>query len=279
MRRGLGAVLAVAMLGVLVTATTGGAALKTKSASTTIAADQKGTATAKCKRGTEAVSGGFNSPGFDGDLDDAAIWTYASKRIGDRKVTALGTQDGNLSSDLVAYAYCDKREPGLRTKSASTPVDFLEDQSVTVKCPRGTEAIWGGFDNPDVPSDEFPMLPLGSHREGKRKWTASGVLFNPNDPLTLTVFAYCDKDEPGLKPKQGSTSVDTDEVGTATAKCRKGREAISGGFFAPGGFDLDVGSEIYLYESHRKGKRKWTASGLNQGDPATLTVFAYCEKK
>ena len=81
-----------------------------------------------------------------------------------------------------------------------------------------------------------------------------------------------------LRTRSASTTIAPDEKGAATAKCRKGSEAVSGGFFAPGGFDLNTGSEIYFYESHRVGKRRWTASGLNQGDPARLTAYAYCEK-
>jgi len=254
-------------------------ALRTRSASTTIAPDEKGAATAKCRKGSEAVSGGFENPGWDYlSGTDTAIWTYGSKRDGRRKVAALGAQDGAASGNLIAVAYCDRDQPGLKGTSASTEVAFLDDESVTAKCRRGSEAVWGGFKDTAAQPAELPILPLGSSREGKRKWTASGVKFGAPDPSTLTVFAYCDKSEPGLKTRSRSTTIGHDQTGSATAKCRRGSRAVSGGFFAPGGFDLNTGSEIYFYESHRVGKRGWTASGLNQGDPARLTAFAYCEK-
>jgi hypothetical protein len=249
-----------------------GGALKTKSASTTIAPGADGSATAKCKRGSEAVSGGFKSPGFIPPPSVGAPQAYVedSTREGKRKVTALAHNSGGGTGTFIVEAYCDKNKPGLKTKTESTAtIEFLEDASATARCGKGSEAVWGGFNSPN--------LSIGSSREGRRKWTASGV--NYDEPAPLSVYVYCDKSEPGLKVKKASTTVGADEIGTATARCRKGSEAVSGGYFAPGGFDQNVGSEIYFYESHRIGKRKWTASGLNQGDPAKLTAFAYCKKK
>jgi hypothetical protein len=268
-RLGIGTLAAAGLL-IVVSASTG--ALKTKSASTTIAAGADGAATAKCKQGSEAVSGGFKSPGFIPPPSVGAPQVYIedSTREGKRKVTALAHNSGGGTGTLIVEAYCDTDKPGLKTKTKSTAtIEFLEDASATAKCRKGSEAVWGGFDSPN--------LSIGSSREGKRKWTASSV--NYDDPAPLTVYVYCDKSEPGLKVKKASTTVGADEIGTATAKCKQGSEATSGGYFAPGGFDQNVGSEIYFYESHRKGKRKWTASGLNQGDPAKLTAVAYCEKK
>jgi phage terminase large subunit-like protein len=264
---------AAAVLVGLVGVAASAAALKTKSASTTIASGDDGSATAKCKRGTEAVAGGFKSPGFITPLDSVAgpaVFSFESRRDGRRTLLGSAHNSGSDTGTLVVQTYCDTDKPRLKTLSASSAtIDFLDDDSATARCGKGSEAVWGGFDSPD--------LSIGSSREGRRKWTASAVNFN--DPAPLTVYAYCDKSEPGLKTKAKSTTIGHDQVGTATAKCKRGSEAVSGGYFAPGGFDLDVGSEIYFYESHRKGKRKWTASGLNQGDPAKLTTFAYCAPK
>ena len=165
-------------------------------------------------------------------------------------------------------------------RSASTPVGDGDDASVTAKCPRGSEAVWGGFANPNVPADELPLLPLGSSREGKRRWTVSAVSFNNDtDPLTLRVIVYCDQGQPELVVRENSTRLGADETGTATARCRRGSEAVSGGYFAPGGFSTAGGSEIYFRESRRVGRRRWTASGTNSGDPARLTAFAYCDRR
>ena len=128
-----------------------------------------------------------------------------------------------------------------------------------------------------TPETSFPLLPLGSSRDGRRKWTASGTTYS-GDPATLTVFAYCQRNGPRLTDVANSTRLGNDDAGSATARCERGTEAVSGGFFAPGGFSTGGGSEIYFYESRRVRTRKWRASGLNQGDPARLTAYAYCAK-
>src|SRR5918996_3436367 len=67
-----------------------GAKLKTKSASETISPGEYDLVTAKCKRGTKAVSGGFDS---ELDLDAAATEAFIvhrSRAGGGRKWTSAG---------------------------------------------------------------------------------------------------------------------------------------------------------------------------------------------
>lgn len=252
------------------------AALTTEFDSTTLALDETGSATAKCGTRSEAVSGGFRNPGFDYlSATASAIWTFASRRDGGRMVRATGNNDGETSGDLIAYAYCARGGRGLTTRSDSTPLEFGEQVSATARCGRGSRVIWGGFEM--TPEASLPLLPLGSSREGRRKWTASATTFD-SGPATLTVFAYCRRNGPRLTQAAGSTRLGNDEAGSATAKCERGTEAVSGGFFAPGGFSTGGGSEIYFYESRRLRERKWRASGLNQGDPARLIAYAYCTR-
>lgn len=188
-------------------------------------------------------------------------------------MTASGDNSDMEPGTLIAHAYCDKHRLRLKVSvSSEIDNDFTE---LTATCPASSEAVWGGFDSTPVADDVF--LSLGSSREDKRSWTAAAI--QVGDPSTFTVFAYCAKDEPKLKTKSASVTLGADELGSATAKCRRGREAVSGGYLQPDGFSTSGGSEIYFFESYRVGKRKWTASGVNSGDPATLTAYAYCEKK
>lgn len=250
------------------------AALTAKSDSTTLAPDEIGSATAECGKRSGAVSGGFRNPGFDYLSEtDTAIWGFASKRDGDGAVTATGHNEGQASGELIAYAYCGRAGRGLTTKSSSSPLEFGEQRSATARCKRGSRVVWGGFEM--TPATNLPLLPLGSSREGRRRWTASGTTYG-DDPATLKVFAYCQRSGPPLTQARRSTMLGNDEAGSATAKCERGTEAVAGGFFAPGGFSTGGGSEIYFYESRRVRERKWRASGLNQGDPARLTAYAYC---
>jgi hypothetical protein len=80
--------------------------------------------------------------------------------------------------------------------------------------------------------------------------------------------------------------VGPEETGTLSAKCNKGQTLVSGGFANPDfGNDIELEPQILAFVSKKAGKRKWTASGYNNGDrsdPAgtgTFTVYAYCEKK
>jgi hypothetical protein len=270
------AVAAVAMVSVA------SGALKTKSASTTVGDDNDaGSATAKCKRGSEAVSGGFDNPNFDPDFSiitpGAAIFNIKSEREGRRKWSATGQNAGTDPGELVAYAYCDKKEPGLKRKSATVTIDGNTTASATAKCKKGSVAVSGGYGSEDV----LPgFLPLASMREGKRKWTVRAYNFDFPASDELTAFVYCDKSDPGVKTKSASTEVIADEAGSATATCKRGSEAVSGGFDTPDGDPtVPISPAIFPYESRRTGKRTWTGSGWNQEEDGTFVVYAYCKKK
>jgi hypothetical protein len=266
------AVAAVAMVSVA------SGALKTKSASTTVGAGDTGSASAKCKKGSVAVSGGFDNPGFDPTLPfDVAIFNFASSREGKRTWTAAGLNNGSNPGQLIADAYCDKAEPKLKKASTTVTVEDESTATATAKCKRGSEAVAGGYASDD-PAPNFH--PFRSNRDGKRKWTVEVYKFFTGTDSELTVFAYCDKREPKLKAKSAQTEVIADDAGSATATCKRGTEAVSGGLDGP---DADpaglVGAAIYPYQSQRTGKREWTVSGWNDEETGTLVAYAYCKKK
>jgi hypothetical protein len=266
----------------LTMASMAGGALKTKSASTTIGASpDAGAATAKCKKGSEAVSGGFDNPDFDPDFSPvtpgAAIFNITSAREGKRKWSATGENSGTDPGELIAYAYCDKKEPGLKRKSKTVTIDGNATDSATAKCPKGSVAVSGGYGSEDL----LPGFnPLASKRDGKRKWTVRAYNFDFPASAELTVFVYCDKSEPKIKTKSAQTEVIESEAGTATAKCKRGSEAVAGGFDTPNGDPtVPISPAIYPYESRRTGKREWTGSGWNDEEDGTFVVYAYCKKK
>jgi hypothetical protein len=260
-------------------ASSAGGALKTKSASTTVGADfDAGAATAKCKQGSEAVSGGFDNPGFNEDFlteADEAIFNIASAREGKRKWFVLGENGGDVAGEMFAFAYCDKKEPGLKRKAKTASIDGSATESVSAKCKRGSVAVAGGYGSDDpLPS----WSPLASMRDGKRKWTVRAYNFG-TDPSELTAFAYCDKREPAVKTKSAEGPVLAGGAGTLTATCKRGRQAVSGGFDTPNGDPtIPTSPAIYPYESRRTGKREWTASGWNDEETGTFVVYAYCKK-
>jgi hypothetical protein len=149
--------------------------------------------------------------------------------------------------------------------------------SATGKCPQGTKAVSGGFDNPDFDVDFSGMGQTGligyeSRRQGKRKWTASALNLG-DDSGELRVQANCREGEK-LKRKQRSEEIDATggaELAEVTARCAKKQRVISGGFSSSDPIDAG-GSELALvYGSRKQGKRQWTVSAVLTGEE-TITA-------
>jgi hypothetical protein len=97
----------------------GGKGLKPRSKTTTIAgatgmqADQSGAVTAKCKKGTRAISGGFLGlvdESFLADPDSGSgVIPYLSRRAGGRKWETQALNFGGESGELTGYVYCEKK--------------------------------------------------------------------------------------------------------------------------------------------------------------------------
>jgi hypothetical protein len=268
MGRAVGVVLMIASLGALILAATGGAALKTKSASTHLDPSEEGSVTAKCKRGTEAVSGGFETT-EEGRIRGAA-------RAGKRQWTVTGLGGGIDGVPMTAFAYCDRSEPKLKKQSTEVSVDSSDVRAAaTATCKRGTEAVSGGFEG------DSELVVVAAQRDGKRRWTAAALELLPvGQTRTFTAFVYCDKSKPGLKVRSSTTEIDSFGLGSATTECGRRTKLVSGGFSSPpvmaSGFP---GPAVIVHESHREGARGWTASGLAGFGGGSLAVYAYCEKK
>jgi hypothetical protein len=140
--------------------------------------------TATCKRGQEAVSGGFDAPFTE-------LSAVGSKRSGKRTWEAQFV--GPAGAEVTAIAYCDKKEPGLKTKQATTTVAESGTESVTAKCKRKQELRSGGFEAEFDFAADIQGLAYGSRRQGKRRWEASGL--STDGSPEIAVYAYCDKKE------------------------------------------------------------------------------------
>src|SRR6185295_13615959 len=79
-----------------------------------------------------------------------------------------------------------------------------------------------------------------------------------------------------LQSARESTTVAPGSFGTAVAKCRGDRTAVSGGFAAPG-FDPNAGATVGRLGSKRVSKRGIETRAFNFGNQAgALISFAYC---
>ena len=236
-----------------------------------------GSATANCNKGTRAVSGGFDAPGFAADPPDGSyVEAFATLRSTRRRWTSTA---GNFLSaadrgTLLDFAYCSDKLPRLRTKSSSsTTVPNGGLESLTVRCPKGGEAVSGGFKAPGSGFNQVAVFE--SRRLGKRKWVVTGSGTSTSESR-LKAFAYCAKHKLGLTEKVATTSSAQDSVILAQkARCKEGEVAVSGGFAST----LDEDVYVQVFRSRRAGKRGWKAAAGSYPSGGTLTewdVYAYC---
>jgi hypothetical protein len=258
-----------------------GAKLKTRSASISIESPDVRATTATCPRRTNAISGGFEG---EQDLDDPmspAIAPIGSNRNGKRGWEARGFSRSAFPGELTTYAYCRtekvKSESTVVTLDPSPPGPVADTESLTAKCPRGTNVVSGGFDNPDsfsMGSSGALVFTYQSLRQGKRKWLVSGSNVS-NEETTFEAFVYC-RDGEKLKTKRRQGTVGSDDELELTAKCGRRQRVVSGGF------NLEVpkfgGEGAIAVGSRKQGKRRWVVEVVNTGNAGSATAFAYCEK-
>jgi hypothetical protein len=263
--------------GIVATGAFGGKVLKTESATTQIAPQESGSATAECEKPRKAVSGGWSS---DLDTTDPASpsWAepYASSRGGRRSWTtsAIAVADLEILVRFTGHAYC--REQALKTRTASVeiapaaPGDPTEGR-VTARCKRGTRVVSGGF------AGEPPgqVAVIESHRVGKRKWTVLGSNLE-SETAALVAQANCGKVD-RLPRRSAERRFGGFEPHDLKAKCRRGERVLSGGF------EIDRLPQIaglILGTFRKAGKRGWLAEAAGGGSARPrLTTFAYCEKE
>jgi hypothetical protein len=259
-----------------------GKSLKTKSKTDAASSAEYAEATAKCKRGTRAVSGGFEAEPPDAGPSTAFFEAVdQSSRTGGRRWTAEGLNLGNEAGDLTAFAYC--RDQKLKTRKATTSVGPGEAESVTARCKRGTTALSGGFDGEHVDifntSDTPWFWVMRSVMEGKRKWTVEA--FNGSSGGVagdLTASVVCGEGG-ALKAREADATQFAPALGieTVEAECRRRERVVSGGF------DLGIdwqSTGSWPNASHKVGKRGWHVESVSAGGAQhSVTAFAYCEKK
>jgi hypothetical protein len=255
-----------------------GAKLKTRSA--TITVDEVEPTTATCPRPTKAISGGFEG---DHDVDDpnsAEIAPLGSGRSGKRGWEARGFSRGPVEGELTVYAYCRAEKVKERSTSVTLeppPPGQAEAVSLTAKCPRGTKAVSGGFDNPDAFSMGSSGALVFTHqslKRGKRRWLVSGSNLS-NEETTYEAFVYC-RDGQKLKTKAKDGTAGSNDELELTAKCGRKQRVVSGGFDL---VEPKVGGAGPLaVESRKQGRRRWVIEVVNTGDPVGVTAFAYCEE-
>jgi hypothetical protein len=280
-RRGLALLAgALALLALPVAAAPGGKGLKTRSAKITVAPIENGAATPACKRGTRAVSGGFDS-NYDPDGPLGFFEPNQLRRTGRREWTGTALNNSLEDRDFTAFAYC--RDQGLEARSATTSVAVGKVGSATAKCKRGKKALSGGFAISEYDGSDS-MSPIvvvtRSLKQGEREWTVSaynlGNDFGTTRKGTLTAYVYCSRGR-AVKGRRAEEALAPSGFDGAEANCKRSQRLVSGGFDLKSDFQT---TRAFIMTSRKAGKRSWRIAALN--GPTTehpVVAYAYCERK
>jgi hypothetical protein len=176
-----------------------------------------------------------------------------------------------------------KEDPGaIQERTATGSATGREAiATATATCPKGTKAAGGGFEAPS--SIAVVGLVYESVKVGQRSWRASAQLLDLGAPstLTLTTYVYCRAHFPHTDRR--SSTVPTDgkpKVGpTGSATCRRGADAVAGGFTMPPPLQGAMVSSIF-FDSMRQADNAWdTRVVTGPAGPSTFTGEVYCSKK
>lgn len=182
----------------------------------------------------------------------------------------------------------------VRTHSTWLRGPIGQTRTVTVICPRGTEAISGGYrltNHIDISGPaSSALLPYSSRRAGKRRWKVSVYKAGlGKEPERLTALADCRRPAERLRVGVARSTLlvssfnDADiapvAVGTVTAPCPTGTRPLAGGFriSVDGASTLVDGPPPAVVFGSRAVGSGWelTAARLRPG-PMRLKSFAYC---
>jgi hypothetical protein len=255
-----------------------GAKLKTRSDSTTLPPGpvkvSTGFANARCDEGTKAISGGFHADVGIEPGDPLIVPTDSAGPWNRRAWYAVGANLGDEPGELTSFAYC--RDERVKQRIGEFSVEPLDSNTRTVRCPKGTRVIAGGFAATSNVSPS-PLFVFESRKVRKRRWLTGAFNNSTDEDGFVFPLATCGGGVEALKTSKRKIVMDGPGVHTVSARCKPKRRVISGGF------DLGIlpNPDAFVFSSHKEGKRVWEASAVVNfdGPPAELKAFAYCEKR
>jgi hypothetical protein len=260
--------------------TVASAKLVSRRATVTIQPASDSSVTAKCDSGSEAVSGGFDAPGFTDTGPGPSILPLTGHRTSSRRWRDEGHNfqtDPGGAGQFVAYVYCDTHEPGLSTRSKTKTIAAFANGTVTVRCPTGTEAVSGGFEDERAGVNIETTVPYTSERVGTRAWKVEVLNADQANPHPATAFAYCDARRPGLVARTMQANLNAGQTNTLDVECRHGAKPFSGGFASS--FVAATRNAGFPFTSRRLPGGLWRVSAVGNGSTgsSTETAIAYCK--
>jgi hypothetical protein len=252
-------------------------------ASSQVAPEQTGTATATCRGNKTLVGGGFGSGPLEGPAGpDFGTLVTESRRDGANswKVTALNFDDDSTGT-VSAYAYCRKRAAPLSEAmvTISNECACLPVMTAVATCPSGGRAVAGGFSIPFDLNDGGAWA-QSSHRFGAFAWRVDAVDVSTNGGI-VSSYTYC---APRARTETNGVRVITSDfdtgLGSGTAyaqRChRRGQRMLAGGFRTEP--SLSFAGELQLVSQSviEDGRFATTAAQGGFGGDGTLQSFGYC---
>jgi hypothetical protein len=154
------------------------------------------------------------------------------------------------------------------TATASSPVS-----TATAACPRGKQAIGGGFSAPVAPGSA--LIVHDSYLSALGSWTVTGQVADGSG--AVTAYVYCRNSAVALiADVSNSTSLHfSGDQQTVTSSCPAGTRLIGGGFqgTVPAANDAVIAPQVNQATS----PSTWTVTGVqNQDGTLTMTAHAYC---
>ena len=182
--------------------------------------------------------------------------------------------DGKRGGKQITYAYCVKRPPPLQVVDKSVRIGPGATASATATCPRGTEALSGGFSDAYAGTNGSLVFSFRSMRVGTRGWRASAVNMSATIGSELTAMATCSPAQPGLSERWRTLELRPGGARSTTLRCFPGTEPWSGGFES--NVRAPSGHGAYPFRMKRTGSRGWRAAAFAVGPAKTFRVHVYC---
>ena len=188
-----------------------------------------------------------------------------------------------------AEAKKKKKKLGPVVSATATAAGSVSGQifTATATCPKGTNAVGGGFSTPPLPpSPNQAAIAIASHKVGSTQWLASMQYIGTSGPsLGLTTVVNCRKGAPATAPVSTSTSLPI--VGgsapipttPSNASCSAKKVQLSGGFTLDRAIDPTISIKALPLSSNRSAPLTWQATGIAIEGGHTLTSQADCAKQ
>ena len=174
----------------------------------------------------------------------------------------------------IVYAYCVPRPPRLHLAERRVRIGPRAKASVTAWCPRGMEAVSGGFSDLYGGTNGSLVFGFRSVRVGTRGWRAGAVNMSRSVGSSLIVYATCSRARPGLSERWRTLELPRGGARSATISCFPGSEPWSAGFESP--VKAPSGHGAYPFVLKRLGDHAWKAAAFAQGPATRFTARVYC---